>query len=124
VITLESNVGHHKILLDARKIGTDILVTIYGGDEHHIGGVAIAYPTKSHYRNTTTISVNTMTFPGHKDYLVANTAAEQICKALSNPVVVSVGIHMNNASKDEIKQAVDAVDTLVKKLIDQYQNAE
>ena len=124
MISLESNVGRHRILLDSRKIGNDILVTIYGGDEYHIGGVAIAYPTKSHYRDATTISVNTMTFPGHKDYLVANTAAERICKALSHPVVVSVGIHMNNASEDEIKQAVDAVDALVKKLIDQYQNAE
>jgi hypothetical protein len=65
-----------------------------------------------------------MTFPGHKDYLVANTAAERICKALSHPVVVTVGIHMNNATETEIEQAVKAVDILVKRLIDQYQNAE
>ena len=124
VKALERNAGHHKILLDVRNIGNDLLVIIYGGDEHHIGGIAIAYPTKSHYRDATTISVNTMTFPGHKDYLLANTAAERICKALSRPVVVTVGIHMNNASKTEINQAVKAVDLLVEDLIDQYQNAE
>ena len=124
VKSLEKNAGRHKIVLDVRNIGNDLLVAIYGGDEHHIGGLAIAYPTKSHYRDATTISVNTMTFPGHKDYLLANTAAERICKALSRPVVVTVGIHMNNASKTEINQAVKAVDLLVEDLIDQYQNAE
>jgi hypothetical protein len=116
--------GRHRILLDARTIGTDILITIYGGDEHHIGGIAIAYPTKSHYRDATTVSVSTLTFPGHKDYLLANTAAERICKALSQPTVVAVGIHMNNASKIEIDQAVETVAKLVENFINRYQNPE
>jgi hypothetical protein len=116
--------GRHKILLDAMKIGSDILVAIYGGDEHHIGGVAIAYPTKSHYRDATTISVNTFTFPGHKDYILANITAERICKALSLPTVVTVGIHMNNATETEINQAVETSKELVERLIDRYQNPE
>ncbi|MHA1576185.1 MAG: hypothetical protein ACTSU3_02375 [Candidatus Thorarchaeota archaeon] len=121
---IERNVGPHTLVLKADTIGDDVLVTIYGGDEHHIGGIALAYPTKSHYRDATTVSVNTITAPGHKDYLVANTAAEKISKALSTVVVVSVGIHINAATKDEITEIVNVVDSLVNDFIVQYQKAE
>ena len=121
---LEKKVGSHTLILKAETIGDDILVTIYGGDEHHIGGIALAYPTKSHYRDATTVSVNTITAPGHKDYLVANTTAEKMCKALNTLVVVSVGIHINEATKDEITEIIDVVDSLVDDLIVQYQKPE
>ena len=91
--------GRHTIYLDAKEIGKDLLIAIYGGDEHHIGGAAVAYPTPSHYRDATTVSVSTMTLPGHKDYVVANTAAEKICKALETPTIVTVGIHYDNATE-------------------------
>ncbi|MFX1483902.1 MAG: hypothetical protein ACFFCP_12040, partial [Promethearchaeota archaeon] len=97
---------------------------IYGGDEHHIGGAAVAYPTPSHYRDATTVSVSTMTLPGHKDYIVANTAAETICKALGTPVVVTVGIHYENATKSDIAEIVSVVDSLVQDAILHYQKAE
>ncbi|MHA1480907.1 MAG: hypothetical protein ACTSQZ_05750 [Candidatus Thorarchaeota archaeon] len=123
-MNLEKKVGSHTLILKAETIGCDYLVTIYGGDEHHIGGIALAYPTKSHYRDATTVSVNTITAPGHKDYLVANTAAEKICKALNTLVVVSVGIHINEATKDEITEIIKVVDSLVEDLIVQYQKPE
>lgn len=121
---LKKKVGSHTLILKAETIGNDIIVTIYGGDEHHIGGIALAYPTKSHYRDATTVSVNTITAPGHKDYLVANTTAEKICKALNALVVVSVGIHINEATKDEITEIINVVDLLVDDLIVQYQKPE
>ena len=73
----EKQAGRHIIYLEAKSIGKDLLVTIFGGDEHHIGGVAVAYPTKSHYRDASTISVNSITLPGHKDYVVANSSADE-----------------------------------------------
>jgi hypothetical protein len=121
---LERKAGRHSIFLDAKDIGKDLLITIYGGDEHHLGGVAVAYETRSHYRDASTVSVSTLTFPGHKDYLVANSVAEQICKTLQRSVVVTTGIHYENATKDEIENILKAVDWLVKELIMHYQKAE
>ncbi|MFX0106822.1 MAG: hypothetical protein ACFE7R_00915 [Candidatus Hodarchaeota archaeon] len=121
---IERTVGRQKIFTEVKKIGNDLLVVIYGGDEHHIGGVAIAYPTTSHYRDATTVSVNTITFPGHKDYIVATSAAETICKALSLPVVASVGIHYDAATPSDIKEIVKAVEDMVNELVLHYQNAE
>ncbi|MFW9768937.1 MAG: hypothetical protein ACFFEM_08945 [Candidatus Thorarchaeota archaeon] len=123
MMIFEKQAGRHTIYLDVKEIGKDLLITIYGGDEHHIGGAAVAYPTPSHYRDATTVSVSTMTLPGHKDYVVANTAAEKICKALETPTIVTVGIHYANATKDDIDQIVSVVDALVQDAITHYQKA-
>jgi hypothetical protein len=120
----EKEAGHHTIYLDVKEIGKDLLIAIYGGDAHHIGGAAIAYPTPSHYRDATTVSVSTMTLPGHKDYVVANTAAEKICKALETPTIVTVGIHYDNATKKDIDEIISVVDALVQDVISHYQKAE
>ncbi|MFW9812889.1 MAG: hypothetical protein ACFFF9_10550 [Candidatus Thorarchaeota archaeon] len=123
MMIFEKQAGRHTIYLDVKEIGKDLLIAIYGGDEHHIGGAAVAYPTPSHYRDATTVSVSTMTLPGHKDYVVANTAAEKICKALETPTIVTVGIHYANATKDDIDQIVSVVDALVQDAITHYQKA-
>ncbi len=113
-----------ELVLSHQRIGSDLLVAIYGGDEHHIGGVALAYPTKSHYRDATTVSVNTITAPGHKDYLVANSSAESICQVLQIPVLVSVGIHVNAATREQIDAIVQAVASMTDELIEFYQKSE
>ncbi|MFW9794086.1 MAG: hypothetical protein ACFFEE_07290 [Candidatus Thorarchaeota archaeon] len=120
----EREAGKHTIFLDIKEIGKDLLVAIYGGDEHHIGGAAVAYPTQSHYRDATTVSVSTITLPGHKDYVVANTSAEKMCKALEIPVIVTVGIHYDNATKKDIDEIISVVETLVQDAISHYQKAE
>jgi len=120
----EKEVGRHTIYLETKEIGNDLLITIYGGDAHHIGGVATAYPTESHYRDATTVSVSTLTLPGHKDYVVANTAAEKLCKALEVPTVVTVGIHYDNASSKDIEEIISVVNALVEETIEHYQKAE
>lgn len=124
MMIVEKKAGRHTIYLDAKEIGKDLLIAIYGGDEHHIGGVAAAYPTESHYRDATTVSVSTLTLPGHKDYVVANTAAEKICKALEVPTIVTVGIHYENATGKEIEEIITVVNVLVDKIIAHYQKAE
>ncbi len=120
----EKEAGRHTIFLDVKEIGKDFLIVIYGGDAHHIGGAAVAYPTKSHYRDATTVSVSTITLPGHKDYVVANSAAEKICKALETPTIVTVGIHYDNATKEDIDEIISVVDALVQDVISYYQKAE
>ncbi len=120
----ERKAGPHSIIIDVKEIGDDFLVAVYGGDAHHIGGVAVAYPTPSHYRNATTVSVSTLTLPGHKDYVVANTAAERICKVLGAPTIVTVGIHYDNATKQDIDEIISVVETLVQDAISHYQKAE
>ncbi|MDF1537632.1 MAG: hypothetical protein P1Q69_01855 [Candidatus Thorarchaeota archaeon] len=121
---IERTIGSISLVVSHERIGTDLQVTIIGGDEHHIGGVAFAYPTKSHYRDAITVSVNTITAPGHKDYVVANSAAETICKALSVPTLVSVGIHVDNATKEQIGAIIKEVDSMIAQLVSFYHKPE
>ena len=65
-----------------------------------------------------------LTFPGHKDYVVANSAAEKICKKLERSTVVTVGIHYDKATKNDIDEIIKAVDGLVDELLSQYAKAE
>lgn len=120
----EKKAGRHSIYLETKELGKDLLIAIYGGDEHHIGGVATAFPTQSHYRDAITVSVSTLTLPGHKDYVVANEAAEKICKAIGVPTVVTVGIHYENARRKDIEEIVSVVNALVDETIAHYQKAE
>ncbi len=124
MMIFEKKAGSHTIFLDVKEIGNDLLIAIYGGDTHHIGGAAVAYPTQSQYRDAITVSVSTMTLPGHKDYVVANTAAEKISRALEIPTIVTVGIHYDNASKKDIDEIISVVDALVQDVISHYQKAE
>ena len=120
----ERRVGAHKIFLEVNTIGNDLLVTVFGGDKHHIGGVAIAYSTSSHYRDAQVTSMNTVTIPGHKDYIIANSSAEKICNTLRKNTVVVAGVHINNASRKEIEGVIKTVDSLVDDFLSSYQMAE
>jgi hypothetical protein len=63
------------------------------------------------------VSLNSITIPGHKDYLVANSAAEKICNALGVVTTVVAGIHMDKASRSEIDGAVKTADMMVDEMI-------
>lgn len=121
---LEKKAGRHTIHLDAKPIGQDLLVAIYGGDEHHVGGISAAHVAKSHYREANTVSVSTLTFPGHKDYVLSGSVSEALCKALGRSVVVTVGIHYDDATPNEIQEIIKVVQDLTADFIERHQKAE
>jgi hypothetical protein len=124
MMIFEKKAGRHTLYLEAKDIGDDLLIVIYGGDEHHIGGVSAGHVTQSHYREANTVSVSTLTFPGHKDYVVSNQVTEKVCDALCRSVVTTVGIHYDDATREEIKVIITTVDALVDEMISRYQKAE
>lgn len=107
--------------VESKKIGDDLVVMIYGGDIPHVGGAAIAYITKSHYRDTLTTSVNIMSFPGHKDYILAQSTAEKLASVLKKSVVVIAGVHINNATHEQIDEVITTVDLMIDDLITQLE---
>ncbi|MEM2142592.1 MAG: hypothetical protein QXS20_06955 [Candidatus Thorarchaeota archaeon] len=109
----ERDINAHRLLFSARFIGKDLLVIIHGGDESHIGGAALGFSTASSHSDSRMISVNTITAPGHKDYVVATSVAERLCRELGVNVLVSVGIHVSNAPRQVIEDIVRLVDEMV-----------
>jgi gallate decarboxylase subunit D len=101
----------------ALRCGDDWNVTIGGGTRYHIGATAVAFALpsfKDPERMTGTVSV--ITLPGHKEDEVARSGALKLAKALETTVTVSVGIHIDNATWEEVQKLVSLFDQLIDEL--------
>lgn len=94
--------------------GRDVVVVVGGGTKYHTGAVAaaISLPSlKDPAKQTTTAS--TLSMPGHKEDQIAREAALKLAKALDTTVTVAVGIHVDDASPDQIALMVENYHLLI-----------
>lgn len=115
--------GKHKIDLTAVCIGNDVVLVISGGEEPHIGAVAISIPrpsSKNHSALSSTSSVFTLL--GHKDDAVARPASEIVSQSLNKVAVVTAGIHVKDANKIDIQKLVANSRKGVKEIIKALRN--
>jgi len=115
----------YQIQADVLFCGRDICIVISGGDQPHIGAVALALVAESpsHPRRwSATPSV--IAVPGHKEYHLALSAAEHLSKTLERTVVVSLGIHIDGISPKLIKKVEDEVQLLVADLAESIPKLE
>lgn len=106
--------GRLKVFLEANAIGEDWVVRIGGGEKPHIGAVAIALPRPSlqnPYRSSSSTSV--FTVPGHKEDELTKRAAAQLAAQLNKIVVVTAGLHSDNATPEEIAELEKGADAVV-----------
>lgn len=75
-----------------------VQVGLYGGDKPHIGAVGIV-------DHAGKISVTQ--FEGHKEGVLCQQWCEALFKAANCPVVVTAGVHYDNASKEDILQIME-----------------
>lgn len=113
--------GKYKINLDAIITERGLIVSILGGENPHVGAVAlgISRPSlmdPSKYSATTSV----LTVVGHKDDEVAKPAAEKITRELKQNVVVISGMHIEGANYDDVKKlshnSIEAVEIFLEKI--------
>lgn len=95
--------GSSKLLIRALEAGRGLVIVLTGGDEPHIGAVAIAIPRPSladPIATSSTTSVYTVT--GHKDDEIARPIAERAARELNRVVVAIAGVHVHGATSDVI----------------------
>lgn len=102
---ITSGEGKYKVWLEKKDIGTDLLFILGGGEKTHIGGIVFCEPEKA----TKVISIG-----NHYDDIVLKTIVETACKKYKTKVVAIGGVHIDNATKDEIKLLVKNCNDLVK----------
>jgi hypothetical protein len=90
-----------EVTLEAERFGSDLVVRIFNGNAH-VGAVAVADYDAGH----ATTSVSVITRIGHKEDRIARNAACRISKAFGKPVCVVAGIHLEKATRDEIRKLV------------------
>jgi hypothetical protein len=99
--------GDEPYLIEVRVIrcGNDYVFVFGGGSVYHIGAIAVClyHPSlKNHDHYTTTPSV--ITIPGHKEDMLARSAALQLSRELKTNVTICVGLHVDQASKSDIQR--------------------
>lgn len=105
--------------------GKDVAVTIVGGNSYHIGAVAMAVPRQSiKDPSKLSASASILCVTGHKDDELARCAALQIASALNCTASVNVGVHIDQASEEDLKVLIFNSNSVVDKLINCLQNMQ
>lgn len=91
---------YRRIKAEAHFCGEDISVTLVGGSLEHIGAVSLAVYEPE--RDSATVS--TICSYGHRDDYLASMYAKRISSSLKCTVSVSAGVHIDNASAEDIKE--------------------
>ena len=85
--------GKYRVWLTKTELDSGLVYTLGGGERSHIGGVVYKAPG----RQARTIGIE-----GHYDLEVLVQIADEACEKYDRPVVVTGGVHIDNATKDEI----------------------
>ena len=85
-----------------------------GGERPHVGGVAAAVPRMKTGGEGTTSDQWVVSLPGHKDALLAQKLAVRLAEACGEPVVVTVGIHIDAATVGELSLLEENCEELVR----------
>jgi hypothetical protein len=107
--------GRYDLEASAQWIGNDLLVAIWGGEQPHIGAVALAQPRpslKDAASKSSTASV--LCVVGHKEDAVVKSVSEFLSASLNTRVVATAGMHWENLDEDGIRSVVEHVDSLMK----------
>jgi len=102
---ITSGEGKYKVWLEQKKIDDDLIYILGGGEKSHIGGVVICEPGKP---------TNVIRLEGHYDDIVLQPIAEKACGKYKTTVVALGGVHVDNATEEEINTLVENCKELVK----------
>jgi len=95
-------------------LNDDILLVITGGTYPHAGAVALGVPRPSlSDPQSTSATISVLTRAGHKDDEIARIAAHKIASFFNRNTVVVVGIHIDNATSEQISCFIENVHTLL-----------
>ena len=97
----------YKVWLEEKKVGDNKVYILGGGEQTHIGGIVFCEPNKE---------PQVVRLEGHYDDIVLKPIAEAACKKYKTKVVAVGGVHVDNATKDEIETLVRNCIDLIKEI--------
>lgn len=101
-------------------LGGDLCVALWGGTGPHVGAVALAQARPSLADPSRTGSTSSvLTLLGHKDDIVARTAADRLAAALGRTAVVTAGLHVDEATPADLSALTQAAAECVEDLLRQ-----
>ena len=98
----------YTIRVETFLAGKDIIAVVTGGTRPHVGAVALA---------DTVPVIRSLTSGRHKDAVLAEMFALGLQEKYGVNVCVSAGVHIDNASKEEIALMVENAKSLLELLL-------
>ncbi len=89
------------ITCELKRVGSDNLIVVSGGTKPHIGAVVIANYEENE------VKVVSYGFPHHKEEGLFIDLAKVWCNTFQKTTVITGGIHIDNATKDQIEELVN-----------------
>ena len=102
---ITSGEGKYKVFLAEHKLDDDLVYILGGGEKTHIGGIVVCEPDKQ---------TRIIKFENHYDHIVLQPIAEAASKKYNKKVVAIGGVHVDNATKEEINKLVENCKELIK----------
>ena len=114
---LSSGKAPHQVSARIIPCGNDLLVCIEGGDSPHIGAVALGIPRPGLSNPTkTSASASVLCVTGHKEDELARSAALRLSSHYNCRVVITVGIHIDDAQPEDLAKLETAFQKLLNKI--------
>lgn len=102
--------GEGRWRVEVRAFGTadGIIALLLGGERPHVGAVVLSLPRASR-SGSGRLSCTSTVLPllGHKDDLVARPLAERLAVTFGQPAVVVAGVHVDDATEEDIAILVE-----------------
>jgi len=89
--------GKYMVWLKKQELDKGLVLMLGGGEKSHLGGAAYVTPDGTE---------DTIAVEGHHDLEVLLPIAREACRKHNVPVLATGGVHVDNASKEEIKLLV------------------
>lgn len=106
--------GKYKVWLKKEKLDNGVVLVIGGGEFSHIGSVVLSEFRVSRTGKGFSCTSQKINILGHKEEDIARQFAEKTCVKIRKPVVCVCGIHIENATKEDIKILVGNTKKLLK----------
>jgi gallate decarboxylase subunit D len=108
----------HRVEASALPCGKDLVVAVQGGTRHHIGATALAVPRPSLADpSMVSSSASVLCVVGHKEDELARGVALRLSAALACTVTVVAGLHVDDATGDDIRLLLENCDRAIECLI-------
>lgn len=122
VLELEVGAAPHTIFGHVVWCGDDVIAIIGGGTRSHVGAAALAEVRRSFSGDgSISSSASVLSRLEHKDDLAARSAALYLSKYLQKTVVATVGLHVDQATAEDITILQSNLQLLLDKIVMQAQ---
>jgi len=116
--------GKYKVWVKEEVLNNGIIFIVGGGEVSHIGSIVLTEPRISRTGEGLSYTSQVINIAGHKEEKIARNFAEKTCVKKKIPVLCICGIHIDNATNEDIKTLEFNAEKLLKKVLEKIKQTE